>query len=146
MSEKLTVSDLIIKAERASASATVLLNLGDVDGASNRAYYAMFDAARAAILSLNLPGRLSIGKTHRGTLSAFSEHFVKTGLVSHDLGLLLKHAETFRYIADYEGGSVNLEDAHDIVQKGNVFVASMRELLFSKSTDPIQPPDISLED
>lgn len=146
MSEKLTVSDLIIKAERASASATALLNLGDVDGASNRAYYAMFDAARAAILSLNLPGRLNIGKTHRGTLSAFSEHFVKTGLVSHDLGLLLKHAETFRYIADYEGGSVNLEDAYDIVQKSNVFVASMRVLLFSQPNDIAQPPHISHED
>ena len=74
MSKKLTPIDLIAKAERACASAIALLKLGDVDGASNRAYYAMFDAARAAI--------------HRGTLSAFSEHFVKTGLVSRELGVL----------------------------------------------------------
>lgn len=38
------------KAEPACASACALLDLGDVDGACNRAYYAMFDAARAALL------------------------------------------------------------------------------------------------
>lgn len=130
MSEKLNPLDLVVKAERASASAIALLNIGDVDGASNRAYYAMFDAARAAILSLNLPGRLDIGKTHRGTLSAFSEHFVKTGVVSRELGLLLKHAETFRYVADYEGGSVELTDAQDIVQQAQIFVSVLRSILF----------------
>ena len=130
MTEKLTPLDLIIKAERASASAIALLNLGDVDGASNRAYYAMFDAARAAILSINLPDRPDIGKTHRGTLSAFSEHFVKTGVVSRDLGVLLKHAETFRYVADYEGGSVEPKDAQDIVQQSQIFVSALRLMLF----------------
>jgi uncharacterized protein (UPF0332 family) len=33
------------KAARAVASARLLLDHGDVDGACNRAYYAMFDAA-----------------------------------------------------------------------------------------------------
>ena len=53
MSEPLSPLDLMVKAERASASSIALLNLGDVDGASNRAYYAMFDAARSALLALN---------------------------------------------------------------------------------------------
>jgi len=39
------------KAAQAAASAKVLLDIGDADGASNRAYYAMFDAARAALLA-----------------------------------------------------------------------------------------------
>lgn len=39
------------KARRARDSAQALLDLGDVDGACNRAYYAMFDAARAASLN-----------------------------------------------------------------------------------------------
>lgn len=42
--------ELIAKANRALASAKLLLDSGDVDGACNRAYYAMFDAARAALL------------------------------------------------------------------------------------------------
>lgn len=38
------------KASRAIASAKLLLADGDLDGACNRAYYAMFDAARAALI------------------------------------------------------------------------------------------------
>ena len=43
-------TDLLHKAERAVESARLLLGDGDVDGACNRAYYAMFDAIRAALL------------------------------------------------------------------------------------------------
>ncbi|MBL8510379.1 MAG: HEPN domain-containing protein, partial [Betaproteobacteria bacterium] len=39
------------KADRACQSAHMLLASGDVEGACNRAYYAMFDAARAALLA-----------------------------------------------------------------------------------------------
>jgi uncharacterized protein (UPF0332 family) len=39
------------KAAQAVASARVLLETNDADGATNRAYYAMFDAAQAALLS-----------------------------------------------------------------------------------------------
>lgn len=41
--------EMMDKAERAEASARLLLDSGDTDGASNRAYYAMFDAARAVL-------------------------------------------------------------------------------------------------
>ena len=43
-------ADILAKAERALASAKALLEIGDDDGAANRAYYAMFDAARAALM------------------------------------------------------------------------------------------------
>ena len=49
----MTAKELLDKAERALASAQVLLDIGDVDGACNRAYYAMFDAARAALQAGN---------------------------------------------------------------------------------------------
>ena len=44
----LTTGILIAKAHTACSSARALFDLGDMDGAANRAYYAMFDAARAA--------------------------------------------------------------------------------------------------
>jgi uncharacterized protein (UPF0332 family) len=44
--------DLMAKAVQAVASAKVLLDTGDADGACNRACYALFDAARAALLAL----------------------------------------------------------------------------------------------
>ncbi len=43
-------SAYLAKAERALASARLLLADDDREGACNRAYYAMFDAAHAALL------------------------------------------------------------------------------------------------
>src|SRR5260364_63562 len=52
---------------------------------SIRAYYAMFDAARAALLASNAPVKSDIGKTHRGLMNAFSEHLVKSGRIPKTL-------------------------------------------------------------
>lgn len=114
--------DLMTKASQALASAKLLLESGDADGASNRAYYAMFDAARAALLTLGL----DVGKTHKGVLSAFSDRLVKNGPIPKEVGRLLKHAETFRYVADYEGDPVELGDARQLVQQAETFVAAVR--------------------
>ena len=73
--------DLIAKASRAVASAKLLLDAGDVDGACNRAYYAMFDAARAALIRSGAPVVPDVANTHGGLISAFSLHLVKTGRV-----------------------------------------------------------------
>ena len=45
--------ELMAKARRAQVSAQRLLEDNDSDGACNRAYYAMFDAARAALIASN---------------------------------------------------------------------------------------------
>lgn len=103
--------DLMAKAAQAVASAKVLLATGDADAACNRAYYAMFDAARAALMASGA----EIGKTHKGVLNAFSERLVKNGPVPREMGRLLKHAETFRYVADYGSDPVELSDAGELV-------------------------------
>jgi uncharacterized protein (UPF0332 family) len=113
--------DLMAKAVQAAASARVLLDTGDADGACNRSYYAMFDAARAALLVTGA----EISKTHKGVLNAFSDRLVKNGTLPKEMGRLLKHAETFRYVADYEGNPVELSDAQEIVEQAETFVAAM---------------------
>lgn len=123
MSNQLT--PLMAKADRACSSARALLALGDVDGACNRAYYAMFDAARAALLASSSPVRPDIGKTHSGLINAFSEHLIKNGPVSKELGRLLKRAEEIRLVADYKGDSVELSDAQEIVAQAETFVTAM---------------------
>jgi len=45
-----THSDFMAKADRALEEARVLLRAGGYEGVCNRAYYAMFDAAHAALL------------------------------------------------------------------------------------------------
>ena len=41
-------------------------------------------------------------------------------------------AETFRYVADYEGGSVDAKDAQDIVQQSQIFVSALRLILITQ--------------
>lgn len=114
--------DLMAKAIQAAASAKVLLETGDADGACNRAYYAMFDAARAGLLASGH----DIGKTHKGVLSAFSDNLVKNGPFPKEIGRLLKQAETRRYVADYDGAPVELGDAREMVEQAKAFVAAIR--------------------
>jgi len=116
VSRELTPEVLMSKAVRACASARVLLDLDDVDGACNRAYYAMFDAARAALLTSGVLAQPHLMKTHSGLMSAFGLHLIKNGPLSRDLGRLLKRAEEIRLVADYTGDSVELDDARELVR------------------------------
>ena len=62
----------MLKGERAAVSAKLLLEAGDLDGACNRAYYAMFDAARAALLVSDAPIESEVARTHSGLIAAFT--------------------------------------------------------------------------
>src|SRR3546814_11497368 len=74
------------KAAQALASAHQLLAGGDAAGACNRAYYAMFDAAHAALRSANVAETASATKPHRGLIAAFGQHLVLGGHVASELG------------------------------------------------------------
>lgn len=72
-----------------------------------------------------------------GVLNAFSDRLVKNGPLPKELGRLLKHAETFRYVADYEGDPVELDDARKMVTQAETFVAAMRaEFMPDESVNP----------
>lgn len=62
------------KAHRSLRSARNLLEDGDHDFAMSRAYYAMFYAATAALLSQNI-----MRAKHAGVIAAFGQQFVKSG-------------------------------------------------------------------
>ncbi|MGG7054647.1 HEPN domain-containing protein [Nitrosomonas sp. ANs5] len=123
---QMTPDALMAKADTACSSARALLDLGDVDGAANRAYYAMFDAARAALLASGAPVVPDIGRTHSGLIGAFSNFLVKNGPVSKEVGRLLNRAHEIRLVADYKGDSVEPADAQEIVEQAETFVATMR--------------------
>jgi len=121
-----TPDQLMGKATRAVASARLLLNDGDVNGACNRAYYAMFDAARAALLVL-VPGiDPALVKTHGGLISMFSLHFVKPGILPVELGRSLNRAHEVRLIADYVGEEVSVEQARSVIEHAALFTEAIR--------------------
>ena len=122
----MNASDLMAKARRAISSAKLLLDSGDADGACNRAYYAMFDAARAALLASGSPVEPEIARTHSGLITAFSLHLVKTKLVPVELGKALNKAEDLRLVADYKGDPIEKEDAEWAVLQARAFVEAMQ--------------------
>ncbi len=132
-------SPFLQKAETGVKSAKVLLDLGDTDGACSRAYYAMYDAARAALAWAGIaPGRGEF-KTHHGLTAAFSMHLVKSGLFPAEPGRALQRAQTVRQVADYEASPVPLTDAVDTVRAAESFVATAAALVATAR----QPPPAS---
>lgn len=114
--------ELMAKARRALASAYKLLQDNDGDGACNRAYYAMFDAARAALITSNAPVPPEIAKTHSGLIAAFSLHLVKPGLFPLELGKAFNKVEDLRLVADYKGDLIGEDEARWTVQQAQAFV------------------------
>ncbi len=124
----MTPQELMAKAQRALTSAKLLLDSGDVDGACNRAYYAMFDAARAALLSIHAPVPAEVARTHSGLITAFSLHLVKPGLVAVEHGRSLNKVEDLRLIADYRGDPVTLENAAWALEQAHSFLQAVQAL------------------
>ena len=124
--------ELFIKATTAAASEKILLNADDFDGACNRAYYAMFDAARGALLASGEVDSVEHTKTHSGLISVFSLKLVKTGQVSIEFGKALNRVEDLRLMGDYKGDLVAKEDAQWAVAKASEFVEHLLGL-FDKS-------------
>lgn len=120
---------LMAKASTAVASARLLLDAGDADGACNRAYYAMFDAARAALIWSGAPVEPTVAKTHSGLISAFSLHLVKTGRLPVELGRALNRAAEIRLVADYAGEEVTADKVLWLIEQAASFVETVRQKL-----------------
>jgi uncharacterized protein (UPF0332 family) len=117
------------KSHRAIKSAKVLLADGDPNGACNRAYYAMFDAAHAALLRVNADLNPATIKTHRGLIAAFGERLVKAGRTTLDLGRSLNQVEQVRLLADYTGEAIHLKKAQWSIDQAETFIAAMQLLV-----------------
>ena len=126
MSRSFNPAELFEKAEATLASAQAMLDLGYTGGACNRAYYAIFDAARAALRTRGLGGRI---KSHAGIASLFSLQFVKDGPLHSDLGRMFRLAERARYGTDYQDDPVPIEDARLAVANAKVFLSAIERLI-----------------
>jgi uncharacterized protein (UPF0332 family) len=91
------------------------MDAGFYDGAANRAYYAMFNAARAA-LEARTDLKVADIRRHSAVLELFSLHLVKPGLVPSKLSGDINEAFQVRAIADYATASVPSEDARELIK------------------------------
>jgi len=88
------------KSHSALSAARLLIDNGFADDACNRAYYAMFDAARAALLACRAPIEAEQARTHSGLISAFGQYVVKAGRLPAEFGKSLNRAHEVRLLAD----------------------------------------------
>jgi len=112
---------LIKRAQRYLKSAQMLVTDKDYESSVSRTYYAMFYSAQAALLTKNLSF-----SSHKGVISAFGEHFVKTGVFPREMGRELNRAFEKRQMGDYEYTFViSDEEAEELLQNGKEFVKAI---------------------
>lgn len=117
------------KAQKALASAKILLDAGDTDGAANRAYYAMFDAAIAALSWAGADTGQAPPKTHGGLIASFGQNLVRTGNLPTERGRALNRVQELRLTADYLAEPVPLDKAKWAIEEADSFVAAVVALL-----------------
>jgi uncharacterized protein (UPF0332 family) len=102
-----------------------IFEIGLYDDAISRAYYAMFYAAKAALLSKGVDLR-----KHSASIAKFRELFVVTGLVDSEYLHFLGQAQSARERSDYAPfAPMTREGAKEILQAAETFTAKMREIL-----------------
>jgi len=130
------VRNLVRKSHRALRSARLILDDGDFDGAVNRAYYGMFDIARAVLLTAGVPED-GLPATHQELVAVFRQYAVQSGQVDRELAAALSRAETLRFHADYKGADTDSKSAADSVKRAENFVHTL-ERMFALHA-PLQP-------
>ncbi|HEY86400.1 MAG TPA: HEPN domain-containing protein [Chloroflexi bacterium] len=91
-----TIQQMFQKANRSIAAAKRHAQEGDYDFASSRAYYAVFYAMQATLLTKEL----TFSK-HSSVISLFNQHFVKTGVFPKEFGRFISRLFRERQAGDY---------------------------------------------
>lgn len=93
--------------------------------AVNRAYYSMFYCTTALLRTENI-----IAKSHSGTLSRFSELFIKTNRILTKYSLMLRRAFDYRQSCDYDiEVSITEEEAQILVGYATEFNELTKDFL-----------------
>jgi uncharacterized protein len=91
----------------------------------NRAYYAVFYAALALLVTVDVePNK------HSGVLAKFDELFVRQGLLSKEMSKIIHHAFDMRQAGDYQKSRVVTEEqANDVLTAAEQFVRAIEQKL-----------------
>lgn len=117
-------SEFMEEARDRLAVAQALVNSGHSGSVVSAAYYAMLNAARAA-----LSERGEHAKTHSGTWTLFSAAFVATGEFPQELSVLARNAKDAREKGDYEAAPPTAKEAAEFVAGAERFLAALEAML-----------------
>jgi uncharacterized protein (UPF0332 family) len=124
------IQSLMIRAKRSLRSAGNLLDDGDHDFAMSRAYYAMFYAASAALLSRDVER-----SRHSGVIAAFGQHLVKSGRFTAEHQQSLQAAFADRSEGEYAGAFPSREAVERRLEEAREFVEAVARFLRSEGVE-----------
>lgn len=125
INRKLNLGNEWAKAQEAYKAAQVLLKSGFHSDAISRAYYAVFHAGKALLLTEGLEV-----KSHEGLGRLFSLHFVKSGRMAVQFSRILSRSQKHREEADYSTEYVfTREDAEERLKEADEFLKATENYL-----------------
>ncbi|WP_323216733.1 MULTISPECIES: HEPN domain-containing protein [Pseudanabaena] len=91
----------------------------------SRAYYSMYFATQAILISENINA-----STHKGLIKLFRLHFIKTSKLSNELSVILGDTYDLRQLADYgEEVELTTEQVKITLQNAKDFLYQVRDYL-----------------
>ena len=123
------------KSRRALRSARLIHEDGDAEGAINRAYYAMLNIARAALLAGGVPED-NLPSTHRDVIAALRQYAVQSGNIDLEFAGALNRTDALRMQADYSATEFDARSVTEAVARAESFVTAV-ERVFS-----LKPPGL----
>jgi len=122
------ITTQIEKSREKLDAARTLLREGFIDDAISRAYYSMFHAASAVLLSEGITV-----ESHSALKTMFGLHLIKTGKIEKKYGQWLNKLKDERENGDYDiFTSFELEDAKNGVNEAEEFLEQMKKYLIQK--------------
>lgn len=116
--------EFLDQAKERAIAAQELLEAGHLEPAVSIAYYAMLNAARAALSEDD-----EYARTHRGTWHLFRERYVVTDAFDEKLHALATRAQQAREQGDYEAVTPDPVEAREIVEGASAFTAAVEHML-----------------
>ena len=122
---KQRVLKMMAKAWRKLDSAKKNHAQGLYEDATSRAYYAMFHAARALLLTKHVEA-----KTHSGVIAMLHLHFIREGILDRECGRKMTYCRDLRengdYGLDYEPDSA---DSEAVIADAEGFVKTVARIV-----------------
>ena len=117
-------------AEMTLDDAELLFANGRFRATANRAYYAMFYAAHAALEQIGVPRP----GTHNGLINRFGFHFVQPGIVDSRFGRQISVAYKLRIAGDYHvEDDFTADDVIDSIENARAFIEEARLVIESSA-------------
>jgi len=121
----LKIKKQLEKAEGKLHSSKLLLDNSSFEDSISRAYYGMYHAAMAVLMTKDLEP-----KTHSGLITLFGLHFVKEGPFERKYGKMLSDAKEEREEGDYEiFYEATKQRAEEILKNAKEFLGEVKDFL-----------------